>query len=60
MRVTDNWIEFTGRYVVDYRKRRTTRDEIFTRVLNDFDATGGRVRFGSQTVEMIRSPEPQR
>ncbi|MGE3077032.1 MAG: mechanosensitive ion channel family protein [Dehalococcoidia bacterium] len=53
MRVTDNWIEFTGRYVVDYRKRRSTKDAIFTRVLTDFDASGGRVTVGSQTIEVL-------
>ncbi|MGB4862601.1 MAG: mechanosensitive ion channel domain-containing protein [Tepidiformaceae bacterium] len=56
LRVTDNWIEFTARYVVDYRKRRTIRDELFTRILSAFDATGGRVQVGSQTIEIVGTP----
>lgn len=58
MRVTDNWIEFTARYVVDYRKRRTMRSDIFTRILSDFDATGGRVQVGSQTIEIVGTTPP--
>lgn len=57
MRVTDNWIEFTVRYVVDYRRRRLTRTELFTRLLTDFDATEGRIQIGSQTIELI-NPRP--
>ena len=59
MRVTDNWIEFTARYVVDYRRRRVTRSELFTRVLTGFDATDGRIQIGSQTVELINPRPPQ-
>lgn len=58
MRVTDNWIESTARYVVDYRKRRTMRSDIFTRILSDFDATGGRVQVGSQTIEIVGTTPP--
>jgi hypothetical protein len=31
----DNWMEFTLRYVVDYKKRRLTKDLIFTRLLDE-------------------------
>jgi hypothetical protein len=33
----DNWMEFTLRYVVDYKKRRITKDLIFTRLLDERD-----------------------
>lgn len=36
----DNWLEFTVRYVVDYRRRRLTKDTLFTRILEEFAATG--------------------
>jgi small-conductance mechanosensitive channel len=43
----DNWVEFTLRYVVDYRNRRASRDRIYTRILEEFDATHGTVNFAS-------------
>ena len=38
---TDNWLEFTVRYPVDAKWRRTTRDRLFTRILDGIDASGG-------------------
>lgn len=35
LQATDNWIEFTVRYVVDYRKRRWMKDHLFTRILEE-------------------------
>ena len=29
-----NWVEFTLRFVVSYKKRRATKTELFTRILN--------------------------
>jgi len=31
----ENWITFTLRYVVDYKKRRGTKDIIFSRILDE-------------------------
>jgi len=53
---TDNWIEFTARYVVDYRKRRTTRDRLFTRMLEEVDQSNNRIRLASATFEMSNLP----
>lgn len=49
---TDNWIEFTVRYVVDYRKRRGMKDYLFTKLLGRADASEGRIRLASATFEM--------
>jgi small-conductance mechanosensitive channel len=43
----DNWMEFTVRYVVDYKKRRSTKDRLFTRILEEFDKTDGRTAVAS-------------
>ncbi|MBX3173766.1 MAG: mechanosensitive ion channel [Gemmatimonadaceae bacterium] len=56
LRATDNWIEFTVRYIVDYRRRRATRDEIFSRILDAFDASGGRIQIASATFELVGAP----
>jgi small-conductance mechanosensitive channel len=55
----DNWMEFTLRYVVDYKKRRITKDLLFTRVLEDVDRTSGRVSLASATFHLVETPEIQ-
>lgn len=56
LELTDNWMEFTIRYVVDYRARRVTKDRIFTRILEAFDETEGRVAIASTTVQIVGAP----
>ncbi|MBL8859228.1 MAG: mechanosensitive ion channel [Planctomycetes bacterium] len=56
MVANDNWIEFTVRYVVYYRKRRLTKDQLFTRILDDVERTGGRVALASATFEVVGLP----
>ncbi|MEQ1948939.1 MAG: mechanosensitive ion channel domain-containing protein [Bryobacteraceae bacterium] len=53
LRATDNWIEFTVRYVVDYRKRRWMKDHLFTRILEEVDKSGGKIRLASATFELV-------
>ena len=53
----DNWIEYTVRYVVDYKKRRTTKDLIFSRILDEIEKTDGRVKLSSSTQEIVGFPE---
>ena len=36
----DNWVEFTLRYVVEYRKRRVTKTKLFTKILQSIEAEG--------------------
>ena len=52
----DNWVEFTLRYVVDYRKRRSTKDALFTSILEAVQNTKGRVRLASATVALVEAP----
>lgn len=52
----DNWMEFTLRYVVDYKHRRTKKDELFTRTLDEYLATNGRVQYGSATFHLVQAP----
>jgi len=67
-----NWIEFTLRYVVDYKSRRLTRDRLYVRILEEIDGTADRVGIAAATlniekvvpleVRLSRSPaaaEPQ-
>ncbi|MBX7222813.1 MAG: mechanosensitive ion channel family protein [Blastocatellia bacterium] len=53
---TDNWMEFTVRYVVDFKKRRGTKDRLFTRILDEFEKTNHRVQIASMTVHLVETP----
>jgi small-conductance mechanosensitive channel len=49
----DNWLEYTLRYVVDFRLRRSTKDALFRRIMDLVDASGGRVILASATLELV-------
>jgi small-conductance mechanosensitive channel len=52
----DNWMEFTARYVVDYTRRRITKDRIFSCLLDEIGATNGKVQLASGTFELVGVP----
>jgi small-conductance mechanosensitive channel len=52
----DNWMEFTLRYVVDYKYRRIAKDQLFTRILDEFDQTNGRLAIASTTIHVVETP----
>jgi small-conductance mechanosensitive channel len=47
-----NWLEFTLRYVVDYKLRRSTKDQLFRRILEEVDRTEGRVGIAASTLNI--------
>ena len=47
-----NWVEFTLRYVVDFRQRRTTKDRLFSRVLEEIDKSNGKIRIATSSLEL--------
>lgn len=53
----DNWVEFTLRYVVSYKKRRATKTELFTKILKQIESTNGEIKFASATFELVGAPE---
>jgi len=53
----DNWVEFTLRYIVNYKKRRATKTELFSKLLIAIEATKGDVNFASGTYEIVGVPE---
>lgn len=52
MVANENWIEFKLRYIVDYRERRTTRDRLFQRILEQVDTAGDRVGIAAATLNV--------
>ena len=53
----DNWVEFTLRYIVNYKKRRLTKTELFTQILKKIEATNGKIKFASATFQLVEPPE---
>ncbi len=53
----DNWVEYTLRYVVGYKKRRVTKTALFTKILKAVDATNGEIKFASATFQLVEAPE---
>lgn len=56
LEANDNWIQFTARYIVHYQRRRATRDRLFTRMLEEVDRSGNRIRLASATFELVGVP----
>ncbi|MCP5326247.1 MAG: mechanosensitive ion channel [Oceanospirillaceae bacterium] len=50
--LTENWAEFILRYVVDYKKRRSTRDAISLRILAVIENSQGDIRIGAPAFEL--------
>jgi len=54
---TDNWVEFTLRYVVNYRKRRVTKTTLFTQILKKIDQSNGKIKLASATFQLVEPPD---
>ncbi|WP_179006715.1 mechanosensitive ion channel family protein [Winogradskyella forsetii] len=57
IKLTDNWVEFNLRYIVDYKKRRLTRHMLHDSIRKAFEQTNGKVVLASTTIELIKIPE---
>jgi hypothetical protein len=47
---------FTARYVVNYNKRRTTKDRIFSDIVSGIEQTDGQVGIASATFHLVEAP----
>lgn len=56
MKITDNWIEYTVRYVVEYRSRRKIQDYLFSEILTAIEDTKGAVELASATIDITEVP----
>lgn len=56
MSFDSNWIEFTLRYVVYPQIRRSTKDKLFSGILAGFEATHGKVKVASSTLQLTEIP----
>ena len=54
--LTDNWMEFTARYVVPFDRRRMLKDRLFTRILDEVNASAGALQLASATSAIVAFP----
>jgi small-conductance mechanosensitive channel len=52
MIANQNWIEFTLRYVVDFKVRRLAKDRLFTRILEEIDKSADKVGIAASTLNI--------
>ena len=50
----ENWITFTLRYIVDFKRRRGTKTEIYTKALQRLKETKGAVEIANSTLEVTQ------
>jgi len=53
----DNWIEFTIRFIVDYKVRRLVKHKLYWRILEEIDNSEGKIQIASTTFQLI-DPHP--
>jgi small-conductance mechanosensitive channel len=53
----ENGITFTLRYIVDFKKRRTTKDLLSTKILKAIDASNGRVHIAGASITVSMQEE---
>jgi small-conductance mechanosensitive channel len=55
MIANDNWVEFTLRFVVNYKRRRATKTELFSRILEAIESSNGEINMASATIQILKS-----
>ncbi len=55
--LTDNWVEFNLRYVVNYNLRRSTKDHLFFKIQEAIMSTKGKVEFAITSFGVINVPD---
>lgn len=58
MAFDENWITFTIRYVVDFKRRRITKDQLYTRILETIDLHKDKLFIASAAFEVTHMNEP--
>jgi small-conductance mechanosensitive channel len=55
--LTDNWIQFNLRYIVDFKKRRLTKHVLHDKIRKEIEKTNDAVILASTTLEVIKIPD---
>lgn len=54
--MTDNWVQFNLRYIVDYKRRRFTKHTLNEKIGKAIQETNGKVQMASATFEIVQIP----
>jgi small-conductance mechanosensitive channel len=54
--LNDNWMEYTIRYVIDFKSRRGAKDRLFQKILELVEESEGKVGFASATFQLVDAP----
>ncbi|MEQ8928112.1 MAG: mechanosensitive ion channel [Fulvivirga sp.] len=57
MMFDQNWMTFTLRYVVDYKSRRTTKSQIYVRLLDVINKSNKKIEIASVAMEITTLPK---
>lgn len=57
LKMDDNWAEFALRYVVDYKRRRSTKDKICSHILKFIEESEGQIQLGVATYKVASIPQ---
>jgi len=56
LKLTDNWAEFNLRYIVDYKRRRATKNELSRGIVKAISESNERVKLASSSIEILEWP----
>ena len=56
LRVTENWLEYTLRYVVDYKQRRAKANQLFQYIMDEIDRSEGQVAIAARPIHLVQTP----
>ena len=54
--LTDNWINLSVRYISLVRDRRPLRDRLYRHIMEEVNASGGRIKIASETIGITEFP----
>jgi len=55
--LTDNWIQFNLRYIVDFKKRRLVKHLLNDKIRIEIESTNGKIILASTTIELVKIPD---
>jgi small-conductance mechanosensitive channel len=55
--LTDNWVQFNLRYIVDFKKRRSVKHLLNDKIRVEIEKTDGKIVLASTTIELIKIPD---
>ena len=53
----ENWMTYTVRYVVDFKKRRSTKDQLFSRILEEINKSDGKISIAATSMDINLLPK---